>query len=109
VEPTDSLFSEWVEQGGMVTQIPSEVDLRSVFSKQYPEGWPVDYQKGLISKALSATDIVSSRCYKAGVVFPQNWLDYVNALRLAFSSEVTLEIPSPPLNEDGSVKYPDGT
>lgn len=58
---------------------------------------------------LTDTDLVALRCVKAGVAFPQEWLDYVNALRAVRSSPTILDLPEPPKNPDGSVAYPAGT
>ena len=66
-------------------------------------------RKGDARTKLTDTDLVAMRCFKAGVAFPQEWLDYVTALRVVRSSPTIIDLPSPPLNEDGSVKYPAGT
>lgn len=50
--------------------------------------------------ALQKSDIVAIRCVKAGVPFPQEWVQYVNALRDALTSGNN--IPDQP-------PYPEGT
>lgn len=58
----------------------------------------------LIAKAqkrLDKSDIVALRCFKAGVLFPQEWQDYVTALR-AIVNGAPGPLPDPP-------SYPKGT
>ena len=47
--------------------------------------------------ALTDTDLVALRCFKAGVAFPAEWVAYVVALRAVRSSSTILEMPEPPL------------
>ncbi|MDD3030327.1 MAG: hypothetical protein PHS57_08675 [Alphaproteobacteria bacterium] len=109
VDSSDPALVSWLESGGVITRIGSEDDLRDVLREQYPAGWPLDYQELLIVEALDATDVVANRCFKAGVPFTQDWIDYVAALRRSFAATEVIELPSPPLNEDGSVAYPPGS
>lgn len=109
VPVTDVTFMSWVGSGNFPSNVSSELILREVFAQQYPEGWPVDYQKLLVVDALDSTDVVANRCFKAGVAFPAEWKAYVDSLRAAYNAEEVIELPSPPKNEDGSIAYPAGT
>lgn len=109
VPVTDLDFQNWIASGRFPSNVSSEMILREVFAQQYPEGWPVDYQRILVVEALDFTDVVANRCFKAGVAFPAEWLAYVNALRAAYQYESIVDLPAPPKNEDGSIAYPAGT
>ena len=66
-----------------------------------------DVQQALLCRAaldaLQRTDVVASRCYKAGVAFPAAWLAYVAALRAIVANPASAaELPAAPL-------YPEGT
>ena len=55
--------------------------------------------------ALDKTDLICLRCYKAGVAYPAEWLDYTNELRAiirATSGDSTSGLPVAP-------NYPSGT
>lgn len=63
-----------------------------------------DYQ-AKAQALLYATDIVALRCWKAGVVYPPEWLDYTNKLRAivrAPSGDSYADFPPRP-------SYPEGT
>lgn len=49
---------------------------------------------------LEKSDMVALRCWKAGIQFPQSWIDYVSALRLVINGEG--EIPETPNYPEGS-------
>lgn len=56
-----------------------------------------------IQSLLNDTDLVSSRCFKAGVAFPADWLTYTQNLRtLKASADPTQAPPTKPT-------YPEGT
>ena len=54
--------------------------------------------------ALNKSDLVATRCFKAGVAFPAAWLTYVEALRaiVSASTGTPATLPVPPA-------YPAGT
>jgi hypothetical protein len=59
---------------------------------------------GQAKAALISTDMVSLRCFKAGVIFPTDWQTYVTALRAITNGldTVSIRLPTPPA-------YPAGT
>jgi hypothetical protein len=52
--------------------------------------------------ALLKSDVVASRCYKAGVAFPSAWLTYVQTLRAIVDGSQQGPLPTQP-------NYPTGT
>lgn len=87
------LFDHW----------PSDEEIIATFPNFVPKEWR-DLQQAARTE-LMATDLVTIRCYKAGVVFPQDWRDYVEALRLivrTYSGDVTSSLPARPEYPAGS-------
>jgi hypothetical protein len=58
-----------------------------------------------VKAALDDTDMVTWRCYKAGVAFPAVWLDYTRQLRALMGVEQTSAPPALPVPP----AYPEGT
>jgi hypothetical protein len=76
------VLPEWdLEPGEVVFDHElSEAELALVFPGYVFKGWR-DLQ--LSAKyALQDTDMAAIRCFKAGVAFPQDWVDYVDSLRM---------------------------
>lgn len=63
-----------------------------------------DYQ-AKAQALLDKTDLVCIRCYKIGIPYPSEWLDYTNKLRdiiRAAAGDSTAELPLSPIYPVGS-------
>lgn len=79
------------------------IDADNAIAQQQIMAWKA-YQ-AQAQALLDETDMVSLRCFKAGVVFPTTWLSYVQALRAIMSAQTgdpTQTFPTKPT-------YPTGT
>lgn len=75
----------------------TEDELIQNFPDYVPMAWRA--VQSLARSALISTDGVAIRCFKAAVPFPQDWWDYVEALRAIVrtrSGDINLVLPEPP-------------
>lgn len=73
IEPDNAAYVAWKAQGNTASPILSEDELRDVLAVQYPDGWPAEALKIAAQDFLTKSDIVATRCFKAGVAFPPTW------------------------------------
>lgn len=80
VAATDPAYVEWIDDGGMVTRIATEAELRDVFAQQFPAGWPgcAPVSPRQIRMALSRQGLRSGveTAVAAGDQDLKDWWDY---------------------------------
>lgn len=86
VSSTDPTYTAWQRNGRQPTRILSEGELGDVLAAQFPAGWPAAANRAQALALLDRSDMVATRCTKAGVAFPAEWKAYVTALRAIVAS-----------------------
>lgn len=93
---------------------PTDADLLAAFPEYHSTVATTEWKEyqTTAQAALDDSDKVFTRCGKAGVAFPAEWLARDNMLRAIIKSssgDSSQPLPDYPRNADGSINYPAGT